>query len=158
MNSPRAALSRRKPHPPAGRRGPTIRFKAFIAYADLPAARQAMRTISEVLAASGHPYELEPMLWRFDQLAAAKWREPALTDAALAAVIVLASSAPGSLAPEMETWLADLFARRHGRRTTLVALLGPDDAWTISIESAPAARATPAAVFHGSAQPASRAA
>jgi hypothetical protein len=156
MNSLRASPRRsKKPAPPV------IGFKAFIAYADLAAARQAMSTINEVLVASGHAYRLEPMLWRFDQVVAAKWREPALVDAARAEVVVLARSAPGGLPAEIEQWVTDFLARKEKGRTTLVALLGHDDAWTISIEgpaSRPHAEIAPTPIFSGSLPLASRAA
>lgn len=160
MNPLRASFRRMKPSP-ARPTPPAIGFKAFIAYADLDAAREAMRTINEVLAASGHSYRLEPMLWRFDQIAAAKWREPALHDAALADVVVLARSAAGSLPGEVEQWVTDFLGRKRHCRTTLVALLGREDAWTISIEG-PAPRAAgavaPTTPFSSPASLASRAA
>lgn len=137
MNMTRA--SSRRPHRRSGSQAkspgpPPIGFKAFIAYADLAAARQAMSTINEVLRAARHAYRLEPMLWRFDQLAAEKWREPALCDAAKASVVVLAQSASVSLPVEMERWVGEFLARQRHARTTLVALLGNEDAWTISLE------------------------
>jgi hypothetical protein len=111
-------------------------FKAFIAYDDLDAARGAMKAIDEVLQAAPRGYQLQPMLWRFDQLCSDKWREPSLANAAEADVVVLASSAPGPLTSFVERWVGELLAakKRMASRATLVALLGQDDAWTISIE------------------------
>jgi hypothetical protein len=160
MKPPRAAYRSVK-RPAARPTLPATGFKAFIAYADLPAAREAMRTINEVLVASSHPYRLEPMLWRFDQIVAAKWHEPALHDAALADVVVLARSSAGSLPSDVEQWVTDFLGRKQNSRTTLVALLGQEDAWTISIEG-PAARTSrevaPATLFSSSVALASRAA
>lgn len=119
---------------PDSKASPLIAFKAFIAYADLPAARQAMNTINEVLSVSGQPYHLEPMLWRFDQLAHPRWREQAFVNAAEGNVIVLASSSSKALPPTVEQWVNEFMGQRLNARTTLVALLGQDDAWTISIE------------------------
>ena len=133
------------PQPPA--RPPE--FKAFIAYADRDAARNAMRTIDDVLRTEGQPHELHPMLWRIDQLCTARWHELALADAAAAHVVVLASSKPGALSPALEGWIGEFLARRRGARVTLVALLGPGEAWTIAIDQ-PAGREieTAPALFH----------
>lgn len=109
-------------------------FRALIAYADIPAARRAMSEIRDVLAATRRGYELHPMLWRFDQLGAPSWREVALRDAANAAVVVLAGSEPGSLPASLERWVSTLLSRKEGRPTTIVAVLGATDAWTITIE------------------------
>jgi hypothetical protein len=110
-------------------------FNAFIAYADLPAAKRAMSAIDEVLRATAGKFALKPMLWRFDQLIAAKWCDHALSDASTADVVVLANTSAGPLQPAVEDWLSALLARRRGRRITIVSLQGEDDAWTISIEA-----------------------
>jgi hypothetical protein len=129
--------------PPAARRRcpavpPSQPFHAFIAYADLPAARRAMGVINEVLGATAGRFELKPMLWRFDQLASAKWCDYALTDAREAAVVVLASSRRGSLPVALEQWIGALIHYQRGQRVTVISLQGEYDAWTITIE-APAA-------------------
>jgi hypothetical protein len=111
----------------------------FVAYADVPAARRAISTITDVLRATGRKFEFLPMLWRFDQLAEAKWRECALADTAGANLIIFASSTPGELPPPVESWTNELIARKRGLPLTLVALLGPDDSWTISLETPPSA-------------------
>jgi hypothetical protein len=138
-----------KPTPPpaARRRCPAVPppqpaqpFHAFIAYADLPAARRAMGVINEVLEATAGKFTLKPMLWRFDQLASAKWCDYALTDAREAAVVVLASSRPGSLPVALEQWIGALIHHQRGQRVTVISLQGEHDAWTITIE-APAAPA-----------------
>lgn len=108
-------------------------FDAFIAYADLPAARRALHTIDEVLRAAPRPHSLHPMLWRFDQIAAAKWHASALADATKASIVVLASSS-GGLTPELESWIGEILAHKRGARITIVALLGGEEAWTVSIE------------------------
>ena len=93
-----------------------------------------MGTINEVLRAARKRHRLHPMLWRFSQLADSKWSDASVADAAQAQVVVLASTSASTLTPELESWIARFLAQRRGRRTTLVALLGPDDAWTITIE------------------------
>lgn len=141
MNNPRALSSRHgTPATPKAPRPPAVGFKAFIAYADLNAARQAMSAISEVLQAAPRCHELQPMLWRYDQLGSEKWSDTALADAAKADVVVLASTAAGAMPAALEKWVGDFLAYKRGGRITLVALLGHDDAWTISIESPHAVR------------------
>ncbi|HUR60228.1 MAG TPA: hypothetical protein VM029_21065 [Opitutaceae bacterium] len=138
MKTSRASTSRRPDsnQPPR----PALEFKAFIAYADLNAARQAMRTINEVLEAAPRPYRLQPMLWRYDQISSDKWREASLADAGLADVVVVASSAAGGMPAAIEQWVGEFIKQKRGTRMTLVALLGHGDAWTISIEGPRAKR------------------
>ncbi len=94
-----------------------------------------MSAINEVLRASNHNYALRPMLWRFDQLAAAKWRQSSITDASEASVVVLASSSTGDLATEVDAWVTHFLVQRRGRPATIIAILGEEEAWTISIEA-----------------------
>lgn len=129
----------REPLPPARP------FPVFLAYADVPAARNALVAIRDALRAHGGNFALQPMLWRFSQLADPKWRERALADTALASVVVLASTEATADHLPVEAWIADLLARRRGLETTLVALLGPDDQWTISIEQPAALTSFPPA-------------
>lgn len=113
---------------------PATPFHAFIAYADIPAAGRAMGAINQVLKAASHKYALKPMLWRNDQLTGAKWRERAMIDAGTANVVVFASSSPGELPPELDAWISEFISRQRDRSSTIVAILGDEEAWTISIE------------------------
>lgn len=140
MKTPCAVSSRRSTSSAPPSLTPRVEFKAFIAYADLNAARQAMRAINEVLQAAPRCHELQPMLWRYDQICSEKWRESSLLDAAKADVVVVASSLAGAMPALLEHWVGDFLAHMRGARTTLVALLGHDDAWTISIEGPRVAR------------------
>jgi hypothetical protein len=106
----------------------------FIGYADLAAVRDATATIADAIRASGRKFEIHPLLWRFDQLGSAYWRDRAVQAALSADVIVLASSDPAALAGGVEEWVAAFLQANRGRRATLVAVGGPADAWTISIE------------------------
>jgi hypothetical protein len=115
---------------------PALPFHAFLAYADVSAAGRAMETINGVLRAARGKHALRPMLWRFNQLTDPKWRERAIVDAAVANVVVLASTSAKTLTAELEAWIGDFLAYNRGRRTTIVALFGDEDAWTISIEEA----------------------
>lgn len=94
-----------------------------------------MGVINGVLGVTAGRFDFKPMLWRFDQLASAKWCDYALTDATEAAVVVLASSTPGSLPPAIEQWISSLLNRKRGQSITIVALQGDEDAWTITIEA-----------------------
>lgn len=114
-------------------------FKVFIGYGDLPAVRTATGVIADAMQSAGRRFDLQPMLWRFDQLASSHWRDVAVRAAQDADVIVLTSSAPGTLAPAIEGWLTAFLEANRGRRATIVAVAGPSDAWTICIEE-PAAK------------------
>lgn len=63
-------------------------------------------------------------------------------------IVVLASSTPAALTPDIERWISRFLQRMRGRPTTLVVITSPNDAWTISIEQSapkPAAMAVPIA-------------
>jgi hypothetical protein len=105
-----------------------------------------MHAIDEVLRATHHPFELRPMLWRFDQFAQATWREHALCDAAKADIVVIASTSNGALPEPIDQWIGTLITRKRGSRLTLVAILGEHDTWTISIEEPAVASASPPSV------------
>lgn len=74
------------------------------------------------------------MLWRFQQLESAHWRDRAVNAARDADVVVLTSSTPGALSPAMEAWANDFLRASLGRSITLVAIAGAHEAWTISLE------------------------
>jgi hypothetical protein len=114
-------------------------FKVFIGYADLCAARHATAAIGEAVRTARRRFEIQPMLWRFDQLASTHWRARAVAAAMEADAIVLASDAATPLPASLEAWIYDFLAASRGRRVTLVAITGPADAWTISIEQPRAA-------------------
>ncbi len=112
----------------------SVPFKVFIGYADLPAVRIATGVIADAIRRHGRRFDIQPMLWRFDQLASDHWRAVAIRAATEADVIVLASSAPGALTPGVEGWVNAFLVANRGRPATLVAVAGPFEAWTISIE------------------------
>jgi len=109
-----------------------------------------MHAIDEVLRATHHPFELRPMLWRFDQFSHAAWREHALCDATQADIVVIASTSSGALPETIDQWIGTLITRKRGSRLTLVAILGEQDTWTISIEEPAAASASPPLRAEGS--------
>lgn len=126
-----------------GRRQPTvpaIPLKVFIGYADVVAARRAMGTIGDTVRTSGRACEIQPMLWRFAQLASSHWKDRSITAALEADVVVLASTTPSDVSTAIEQWVNDLLHANRGRRVTIVSIAGGSDAWTISVEQ-PIARA-----------------
>jgi hypothetical protein len=125
--------SRRGKAPHSGS-GPLIPLKVFIGYADLPAFRRATASVGEAMRNSGRRVELHPMLWRFEQLTSAHWGERAISAALEAHIVVLASSTSAALTPAVENWVSGFLDSARGRRTTLVVISSPADAWTISIE------------------------
>lgn len=117
--------------PPAPR---VLPFKVFIGYGDLPAVRAATAVIADALHSTRRRFDLEPMLWRFDQLASSHWQDVAVRAAQQADVIVLTSSEPSTLATAVESWVNAFLKANRGRPVTLVAVAGPSEAWTICIE------------------------
>ena len=142
MNPAVAPRSPRYASKPRRLVAPPIAFHAFIAYADIPAAGRAMDAINDIFRATPRGHVLKPMLWRFDQLTAPKWHERALVDACAAAIVIFTSTPAAPFSAKLEGWVSELLARKRGRSTTLVALLGPEEAWTVTIEQ-PAAVASP---------------
>ena len=119
---------------PKGRKKalPPLPMKVFIGYADIAAVRGAMGVVTDAARSSGRKVEIQPLLWRFDQLASSHWRDRAIT-AALEADIVILTSSGAEISHAVEHWISRFLATARGRRTTLVVISGAD-AWTISIE------------------------
>jgi hypothetical protein len=135
--------SSRQPRVAKGKRRPPLRplpFKVFIGYTDLGAVRNATDTIADAVRTASRRFQIQPMLWRCDQLASAHWRDRAIRAAQEADVIVLASSEVGGLSAGVEEWVNAFLIANRGRRATIVAISGPADAWTISIEEKPQAK------------------
>ena len=147
MPPPNPALSVRWPRQrSAGARtrrtspaSPPQPYPVLIAYASVPAARQAMARLTEILRGQREAFLLQPMLWRFDQLDDPRWREMALADAARAATLVLALGSSATVGPGGEAWLTSLAARQRGAKLTALAFIGDDEAWTISLQHTAAA-------------------
>jgi len=71
--------------PPSRRRRtqrvePPLPLFVFIAYGDVSAAREAIDRVKQMSAQARREYAVQPMLWRFDQLGNARWREMALRE------------------------------------------------------------------------------
>lgn len=125
-----ARLAKSRHRPPAR----ALPFRVFIGYSDLPAVRNATAVIGDAVRESPRKFEIHPLLWRFDQLASAHWSPKAIAAALHADVVVLASSSPTALSPAIEHWITAFLAANCGRPTTLIAISGESEAWTISIE------------------------
>lgn len=104
----------------------------FIAYGDVPSARDAIAHVGRLLHGGKHATELHPLLWRFDQLDAPRLREMALHDAATASALVFAMSAETDFRPSTDAWISALLDRMHGSSLTALALVGAE-AWTITL-------------------------
>ncbi len=134
--------------PPKVQSAPLLPYRVFIAYASVPAARQAMARVATLVRARGARFTLLPMLWRCDQLETTRWREVALRDASRADLIVLAMADDSSLGANTEEWLAQLAAHMRGAELKALAFTGDDEGWTISL-CAPHAAAASASVHAG---------
>jgi hypothetical protein len=115
----------------------------FVAYAEVAAARHAMDHVSSALLAKDSKFRMQPMLWRFDQLNASRWREMALQDAGRAGVVVIALSDSMPLSSGADAWLLALAARKHGARIDVLAVWN-EEAWSISLQQIAGARAAAA--------------
>lgn len=125
-------------------RGPRVPVPVLIAYGDVASARQAMSRVNTLVRTLRDNGELQPMLWRFDQLDDPKWREMALRDAGRASALVLAMTDEAAFCPRTEAWVNALLGRSRGTSLTVLALVGGRDAWTITLaQPAGAARETP---------------
>lgn len=125
-----ARLTKSRHRPPAR----ALPFRVFIGYSDLPAVRNATAVIGDAVRESSRKFEIHPLLWRFDQLASAHWSPKAVAAALHADVVVLTSSSPTALSSAIEQWISAFLAANRGRPTTLIAISGESEAWTISIE------------------------
>ena len=139
-HSPARSRSKAQTHP----RPP---LPVFIAYNDVAAARHAMTRVTALLRSrqGGLDYQMQPMLWRFNQLEDPRWRETALADACRAGTLVLAMSNASALDGTTDAWLAALARRQRGTSITALALVGEEEAWTISLQQTAAPVAARAA-------------
>jgi len=112
---------------------PVVPLRVFIGYADLPAVRRATACIGDAARDSGRRAEIQPMLWRSQQLASSHWRDRSITAALEADIVVLTSSSAGPLAPDFDQWVRHFLRSATDRPVTLVVIAGAD-AWTISFE------------------------
>lgn len=122
------------------RTGQPLPFFVFIAYGEISAARDAIARVKQLVARGPREVVLQPMLWRFDQLGQARWRDMALHDAARAHTIVLAMGNAPALDAGTDGWLRALTTRHAGAPIHCLALLRGDEAWTISLQRAESAR------------------
>lgn len=118
----------------------------FIAYADLPAARRALRFGQLALQNGRGVGELAPMLWRLDQLEAPRWRDTALREAGRARSLIFSASDPAAWNETALDWLKTLAAQMRGHTVSLLALVGETEHWTISFEAVAPLRALSAQV------------
>ncbi len=104
----------------------------LIAYSDIPSARHAMATLTQLLQRSG--CALQPMLWRFDQLGEPRWREMSLRDACRARTVAFAVADELYLERAPEMWLRAVLERMRGSSLNVLALIGVAEIWTLNFE------------------------
>jgi hypothetical protein len=92
-----------------------------------------MDHVSAKIVANNPGCQMQPMLWRFDQLAECRWREMALQDATRAGVIVIALNDQMPLSSAAIAWLAALATRHHGASINVLAVWN-EEAWSISLQ------------------------
>ena len=114
-------------------RRPRDPLPVLIAYGDVPSARQALARITDMLRKTEPGVELHPMLWRFNQLDDPRWRDVALADAARAKAVVLAMSHESAFCARTQSWMTTLLGQLHGRSLTVLALIGEQEAWTVTL-------------------------
>jgi hypothetical protein len=105
----------------------------FVAYGEVSAARDALERVKRMRGRRIQDSIVHPMLWRFDQLGRAPWREMALHDALRAHAIVLAMGRLAALDSTTDEWLAALTNLTGGAPITCTTFMG-EEAWTISLQ------------------------
>jgi hypothetical protein len=113
---------------------PLPAIAVFVAYADVAAARDALDRVRDMFESKRMACRLQPMLWRFDQLDAPRWREMALADATRAFAIVLALSRTEPLCPAADAWLTALAERQNETPIRVLAFTTDDEPWSISLQ------------------------
>lgn len=110
------------------------RFRVLILYENLNGARQAMDRLARAIRQCARSTILHPMLWRFDQLDDARWRELSLLDAAEADCLVCAASTSVAFSAGASAWLFEAVWRRSEPATHVLTLSEDEEPWTIAIE------------------------
>src|SRR5690606_3578878 len=103
----------------------------FILYEDACAGRRAMRVIARLNRQLGSGMVLVPKLWRFDLLGFADGSQAAAQDAEAADLFIVATRQASPLPPEVGDWIGTCLAERRGPALGLVALFGPNKAWSL---------------------------
>lgn len=120
---------------------PRVPVRALIVYREIACARQSLAHLTAMLQRSRRDAELHPMLWRVDQLDDPRWRELALRDASRAEMVVLALLDEAALCAKTEAWLETLRLTMKGQELHVLALVGTDEAWSITLAAPQAERA-----------------
>lgn len=94
-----------------------------------------MRVIARLSRQLGDGIVFAPKLWRFDLLEFSDWSQAAARDAAAADLFIIATRKASPLPPEVGDWIAACQAQRKGPALGLVALFGPNKAWSLTLES-----------------------
>ena len=113
-------------------------LRVVIAYDDVPAGRRALAMLDRVLQHDHAAVHLFPSLWRFDLLKDPEWRDDAVADAITANLLILSTSGQETIAEGIDGWVSTFLSCRRETDTAILALFGPDDEWTISVQQAEA--------------------
>jgi hypothetical protein len=106
----------------------------LIMYEDVTAARRAVRAVARLAERLEDQVEFCRNFWRFDLLAEPACRAAAIQDALRADVVIVATRAAREFPPLVSRWLEGCLAHREKRAIAVLALLGSDDTWSISLE------------------------
>jgi hypothetical protein len=106
-----------------GETEPIPPLKAFVAFDDLAAGHRAVAVLRKRLPHSDEPVELKPVLWRFDLLTAAAWRDLAAADTIDSEMIVISTSEADAVPASIDAWVATCLARLQFR--SHIARKGP---------------------------------
>jgi len=106
-----------------------VRWSILVAFHDLAARRRAMRVCDNMVARFWPEMEFQMHWCSFDQLAAAEIARVATRHAALANIIIIATTADAGVPETVKLWMNEWCPQRHGREGALIALIegSPDD-------------------------------
>lgn len=106
----------------------------MIAYEDASAGHRAIRAVRNLAREISPPIALHPSLWRFDLLEDPLCGGEADADADRASLFVVATTTLSKVPADIDHWVNACMARKQGAATAIIALFGPLDAWTITIQ------------------------
>ena len=112
----------------------TAQLRVLIVYDEAAAGRQALGTLTRLLAVDAEPMHLLPALWRFELLDDPHGCQQALADAAGADLLILATHKPDAIPEAVEKWVSAFLAQRRESSTAILALFGAEDDWSISVQ------------------------
>jgi len=101
-------------------------LRVVIAYDDLAAGKRAMRVLAELSKGLGEALELQPFPWSFEVLLDANWRGAGTNDAAVADILMIATSGATPFAPRIARWIETIIRQKQGTDAAVVVLVGEE--------------------------------